>query len=76
MVKGQRNGIDTVTLVRGRWKSFPIKHMAQVTITVRTGDFRAPHAMGKVIVPRNSSRDGIKKRWPSTPTVKLGRTRV
>lgn len=76
MVEGQRNGIDAVSLVRGGRESFPIKYMAQVTIAVRTSDFRAPHTMGKVIVSRNSSRDGIKKRGPSTPTVKLCRTRV
>lgn len=75
-VKGQRNRIDTVTLVRGCRESLSVKYVPQVATAVRASDFRTPHAMGKVVVSRNGSRDGIEKCWPSTPTVKLGRARV
>lgn len=76
MVKGQRDRIDTVALVRGCRESFSVKHVSQVTTAVRTGDLCMPHAMGEVVVSRNSSWDGIEKRWPSTPALKLGRARV
>ena len=76
MVKGQRDRIDTVALVRGCRESFSVKHVSQVTTAVRTGDLCTPHAMGEVVVSRNSSWDGIEKRWPSTPTLTLGPARV
>ena len=75
-VKGQRNRIDTVTLVRGCRESLSVKYVPQVATAVRASDFRTPHAMGEVVVSRNGSRDGIEKCWPSTSTVKLSRALV
>lgn len=79
----ERDGVDTMTLVGGRWEAFSIEYMAEMPFAVSASNLSAflgqpatYHAKRKVVVAVNSTWDGVKESRPSTPAIKFGRTLV
>ena len=63
--KFQTNTIHTVPLIRRRRVSLSLKHMAQMSPTVRAHDLSPSHAQRLVLVSGNRSGDGIEISRPA-----------
>lgn len=58
-------------LISWRWVSLSLKHMSQMSPTIRTHNLRPRHAKRPICVPRHRTRDTIKVCWPAAPGLEL-----
>lgn len=79
LLEVEGDAVDTVSLVSRSLVALALEHMAEVTATdsqlpsfvkvcislpVGTGDFDAGHEHRLVLMPLDSSRNGIEESWP------------
>lgn len=58
-------------LVRRRVMTFPLKHMSQVSTTIRAQNLRPRHAERVVRVPRHRARNAVEVRGPAAAGLEL-----
>jgi len=63
-------------LIRPPAVALSFKYMAQMTATIRTGNFRPAHAQAPILPPINGARHTLEEGRPSAATVELARALV